>query len=90
MESGGDLGIKKKKDGETFLKGIVGRITYGTEGLFVPLALALPNPTRKSVRLVPKTVSKKRERSGIPCLPADLPTPAEAGFAKADKFKKSH
>lgn len=36
MQSGGGLGIKKKKDRETFLKGIVGRIIYGTEGLFVP------------------------------------------------------
>ena len=36
MQSGGDLGIKKKKDWKTFRKGIGGRITYGTEGLFVP------------------------------------------------------
>jgi hypothetical protein len=58
MQSGGDLGIKKKKDWKTFRKGIGGRITYGTEGLFVPLALELPNLIRKSVRLVPETVSK--------------------------------
>jgi len=52
--------------------------------------LELPDPTRKSVRLVPETVSRRKERSGIPRLRVDLPTPAEAGFAKADKFKKSH
>ena len=48
MQSGGDLGIKKKKDGETFLEGIGGRITYKMKGPFVPLALGLPNATRKT------------------------------------------
>jgi len=47
MQSGGALGADKK-DGETFLKGIGGRITYGTEGLFLPLTLGLPNATRKT------------------------------------------
>jgi hypothetical protein len=44
MQSGGDLGIKKK-DWETFLKGIAGKITHRKEAPFVPLALELPSPT---------------------------------------------
>jgi hypothetical protein len=57
------------------------------EGLFVPLALQLPILTQKSVQLDPETVSKTKDRSGIPCLPAGLPTPAEAGFAKAERLR---
>ena len=37
---------QKKKDVEAFLKGMGGRITYGTEGLFLPLTLGLPNSTQ--------------------------------------------
>ena len=67
MQSGGVLGIKKRRIGN-LSKGeyFVGKITNRMEASFVPLALALPNPKRKSVRLVPETVSKRKERSGIP------------------------
>ncbi len=47
MESGGALGTEKK-DRKTFLERIGGRIIYKMKGPFVPLALALPNTTRKA------------------------------------------
>jgi len=56
MQSGSGLGIKKE-EWRNLSKRIAWRITHGTEGLFVPLALELPNPIRKSVRLVPETTT---------------------------------
>jgi len=43
------------------------------EAPFIPSRLELPNPARKSVRLVPETVSKRKERSGIPRLLVEAP-----------------